>query len=116
MLYTAEDISLIEEADNFNELPKAIKSKKQLESLGNEIIPDHLKDFVAGDDLQHREFLKGPFWQKVPAFKEVTEETFLNVKFQNKHTIRSIDKFVELAEGLASEEFIKDVKRGLEQA
>jgi len=116
MLYTEDDISTIEKADNFNDLPEAIKEQKQLENLENQDIPVHLKDFVDSDELVHREFIKNKFWQKIPVFKDISEEEFLDVKFQNKNTIRSIDKLISAVKGIAKEEFIEDVRQGLEQA
>jgi lysine 2,3-aminomutase len=116
MLYTEEDILSIEGADHFHELPHAIKERKQLEQLEDQEIPVHLKDFVDNEELSHREFLNTEFWQRIPVWKDISEEEFLNVKFQNKHTIRSIDKLIKAVEGLASEDFIEDVRRGIEQA
>ena len=61
MHYTREDIFLIEEAENFNDLPKSISDNELLESLDNQDIPNHIKDFVGVDKLKHRAFLKGAF-------------------------------------------------------
>jgi lysine 2,3-aminomutase len=116
MHYTEEDISIIEEAENFNDLPKSISENELLESLGNQDIPKHIKDFVGVNELKHREFLEGSFWEKIPAFLGVSREEFLDVKFQNKHTVRKVSKLEELTKGLVESKFIDEVKKGMEKA
>ncbi|MDH5382600.1 MAG: KamA family radical SAM protein [Cyclobacteriaceae bacterium] len=116
MLYSKEDITSIEEAENFNELPTSITGIDSLESLINQDIPNHLKDFVDPDSLNHRKFVKTLFWQKIPAFKNVSEEEFLDIKFQNKQTVRKLEKLEELTKGIVQPEFIEEVKKGMEKA
>lgn len=116
MNYTEQDISTIEEAEKFNDLPKSISANEMLESLDNQVIPEHIKDFVGIDELEHRNFLKGAFWQKIPAFSEVTEEEFLDTKFQNKHTVRKVAKLEELVKGLVNDKFLEEVKAGMDRA
>jgi lysine 2,3-aminomutase len=116
MHYTEEDISIIEEVENFNDLPKSISENELLESLGNQDIPKHIKDFVGVNELKHREFLEGSFWEKIPAFLGVSREEFLDVKFQNKHTVRKVSKLEELTKGLVESKFIDEVKKGMEKA
>ncbi|MDW3195819.1 MAG: hypothetical protein R8G66_25825 [Cytophagales bacterium] len=105
MYYTKQDISTIEEAVNFNELPQSIRKNEVLESLDNQDIPEHHKDFVGLDDLKHRDFVSNRFWDKIPAFKGVSEEAFLDMKFQNKHTVRKMSKLEELTKGLVDTKF-----------
>ena len=116
MHYSEQDFSTIEEAEKFSDLPKAIRSNEQLESLDNQLIPDHIKDFVALEELKHRDFIEGKFWNRIPAFQDVSAEEFLNVKFQNKHTVRRIGQLEELLKGLVEEKFIHEVKSGMEKA
>ena len=116
MHYTEQDISIIEEAENFNDLPKSISENELLESLGNQDIPIHIKDFVNVEELKHRQFLKGAFWEIIPAFRGVSFEEFLDVKFQNKHTVRNVLKLEELTKGLVDTKFIDEVKKGMQRA
>jgi lysine 2,3-aminomutase len=116
MYYTEQDITIIEEAENFNDLPKSISENELLETLDNQDIPNHIKEFVGVDELKHREFIKGTFWKRIPAFCDVSTEEFLNVKFQNKHTVRKVSKLEELTKGLVDTKFIDQVKRGMEKA
>jgi len=116
MNYSNQDISLIEEAENFDSLPKSIRDNDLLESLENQDIPTHIKDFVGKEDLKHRKFIRGTFWEKIPAFKGVSTEEFLDIKFQNKHTVRKVEKLEELINGLVDKKFINEVKEGMQRA
>ena len=66
MIYSNKDIDSINDAEKFSDLPDKITDVKKLDNLQNIEIPDHLKDSVDADDLQHREFDDTPFWQKIP--------------------------------------------------
>ncbi|MCG8387228.1 MAG: hypothetical protein MJA30_16900, partial [Cytophagales bacterium] len=116
MYYSEQDISIIEEAENFNDLPKSISGNEVLESLENQSIPNHIKDFVGTEELKHREFLQGAFWKRIPAFHDVSVEEFLDIKFQNKHTVRKVSKLEELTKGLVDTKFIEEVKAGMQRA
>jgi lysine 2,3-aminomutase len=116
MKYTKKDLTDIEEAENFSELPKAIREIESLQSLENEDIPHHLKDFVGTDELKHREFKQGAFWEKIPAFRGVSAEEFRDVKFQNKHTVRKVSQLEELTKGLVDTKFLDEVKKGMQRA
>lgn len=116
MQYTEHDISVIEEAENFNDLPKKIRKNELLKSLENQSIPRHIKDFVGPEELKHRDFLQGAFWERIPAFHGVSSEEFQDIKFQNKHTVRKVEKLEELTKGLVETKFIDEVKSGMERA
>lgn len=113
MNYTEKEISTIKEAEIFDDFPDSIKRKKHLEVLDNQAIPSHTKEFIGNDRLQHRDFLDGSFWKKIPAFSEVEADEFLNIKFQNKHTVRKVAKLKELTKGLVDEKFIEEVENGM---
>src|SRR5580700_2885689 len=66
--------------------------------------------------LTHRELVRGPFWQKIPAYREVTEAQFLDHAWQAKNSITKIDKLIATIQGLASAEFIKDIELGMKSA
>ncbi len=116
MYYTERDISDIAEAENFDDLPKSISENELLESLENQHIPNHIKDFVGAEELKHREFLQGSFWEKIPVFRGVSPEEFMDIKFQNKNTVRKVSKLEELTKGLVDPKFIEEVKEGIKRA
>lgn len=116
MYYSEQDISIIEEAENFNDLPRLISGNEVLESLENQSIPNHIKDFVGTEELKHREFLQGAFWKRIPAFHDVSADEFLDIKFQNRHTVRKVSKLEELTKGLVDTKFIEEVKAGMQRA
>ncbi len=71
---------------------------------------------VDPSSLKHKDLLRGPFWQKIPAYKEVDEATFLDSNWQAKHTITNIPKLLKALEGLVSEGFIEDAAAGFKRA
>lgn len=73
------------------------------------ILPD-------GDELAHRQLRGGEFWRDMPVFKDVTEEEFLDYKWQMKNSLYGERRLLELMDGLAPQEFIDDAKRGFAQA
>ena len=66
--------------------------------------------------LAHRELKGGEFWRKIPAFADVSEAEFLDYKWQMKNSLYGEAKLMELMEGLAPDEFIKDARRGFSLA
>jgi lysine 2,3-aminomutase len=76
----------------------------------------HLKPQVDESTLSHRQLLGGEFWRRIPAYKDVTEEQFLDHNWQSKHTIIKPDKLLEALQGLVSPEFIADCRVGFERA
>lgn len=116
MNYSEKDISVIEEAKIFNDLPNSISEKSHLETLENVVIPDAIKDVVEYRQLEHRQFNDKEFWKHLPVFKKVSREEFSSFKFQNKFTVRSVERLEEYTRGIADPEFIEDVKRGISKA
>jgi len=66
--------------------------------------------------LVHRHLLDGPFWHAIPAYREVTEEQFLDHAWQAKHTITNVQKLLKALEGLVSPGFIADAEEGFRRA
>jgi lysine 2,3-aminomutase len=66
--------------------------------------------------LVHRQLVTGPFWQKIPAYRDVSEAQFLDHVWQAKNSIIKIDKLISTIQDLASPEFIKDIELGMKKA
>lgn len=66
--------------------------------------------------LEHKNLLDGDFWRRIPAYAQVDEATFLDHRWQMKHTITRPDKLLEALHGLVPESFIDDVAAGFSQA
>jgi lysine 2,3-aminomutase len=66
--------------------------------------------------LEHRNLLSGPFWQKIPAYRDVTEEQFLDHAWQAKHTITKVPKLLEALQELVSPAFIADAEEGFKRS
>lgn len=115
MLYTKQELRSIKKANDFSDLPNSI-TEEVFEELLNQRIPNHEKPFVEFDKLKHRVFDNSEFWRSIPAFKNVSREEFLDVKFQNRNTVRSLTKLEELLENVVNNSFIEDVKKGIGEA
>ena len=62
--------------------------------------------------LLHKSMPEAPDWRRIPAYADVTEEQFLDHKWQAKKSITRTDKLLETLRGLVSDEFIKDATEG----
>ena len=71
---------------------------------------------VGSGALRHRELLSGPFWQRIPAFRTLDEATFLDHRWQAKHSITRVDKLLATVEGLVPEAFYRDLEAGFARA
>ena len=116
MQYSKRDISDMEHAHVVSELPEKIINKETFENLQAVEIPEHLRDMIELTDIEHREFNNKMFWQKIPYFKDVTREEFMDVQFQNQNTATKVDHLDELLEDLVDPEFLEDVKKGMSEA
>jgi lysine 2,3-aminomutase len=79
-------------------------------------VPHALKPPVDPSTLRHLDLKRGRFWSHIPAYAEVDEATFLDHKWQSKHTITNVDKLLAAVHGLVSPEFIADARNGFERA
>jgi len=75
-----------------------------------------LKPAVDESSLVHKAMLRGPFWQKIPAYANVTEAEFLDHKWQAKHSITNVPKLLAALGSLVSPAFVEDATRGFEKA
>jgi lysine 2,3-aminomutase len=78
------------------------------------IIP--LKPKAESSALSHRNLRRGPFWQKIPAYANVSEGTFLDHAWQSKNSITRVEKLMATLRGIVSPAFIRDVKAGFRRA
>jgi lysine 2,3-aminomutase len=87
-----------------------------LKVLGNEEPVVAKKPPVDPATLKHKDLLRGPFWQKIPAYANVDEKTFLDHTWQAKQSITKISKLLETVQGLAPAGFIEDAEKGFKSA
>src|SRR4051812_35569849 len=66
--------------------------------------------------LSYRELLRGPFWQKIPSYREVSEEQFLDHSWQAKNSITKVSKLLEAVQGLVTPAFIEDAEAGFKRS
>jgi len=92
----------------------------QLKMLGREA-PDlapikHIKPAVDPSTLHHRQLLDGAFWQKIPAYRQVDEATFLDHQWQAKNTITNPQKLLSAVQDLVPASFYEDVSEGFKRS
>lgn len=76
----------------------------------------HLKPAVDPATLTWRQLRRDPFWQQIPAWKDVDEATFLDTAWQEKQAITSSRKLLDTVRELASPAFVADFEAGLHRA
>lgn len=76
----------------------------------------HLKPRVDEAGLVHTKFCEMPDFRRIPAYREVRDEQFLDYKWQSKHTITRPDKLLAALQGLVSDEFMADATAGFARA
>jgi lysine 2,3-aminomutase len=62
--------------------------------------------------LVYKTMQEAPDWRRIPAYVDVTEEQFLDHRWQAKKSITRPDKLLETLRGMVSEEFIRDATEG----
>ncbi len=71
---------------------------------------------VDPDTLVHRQLLGGDFWRRIPAYRDIDEATFLDHKWQSKHTIIKPDKLLDVVQELVTPGFISDARDGFHRS
>ncbi len=84
--------------------------------LVHDALPVAKKPPVDPSSLAHRALLGGPFWHKIPAYREVDEATFLDHAWQAKSSITRVAKLVEAIQDLVPPGFVEDLESGMKQA
>ena len=93
-----------------------MSDESPLLSLAQVRVPEALKEETPPEDIAHRAFDESAFWRRFKPYENVSRDDFLDVRFQNKHSVQNVNQLSDLLEGIADPKFIKDVKTGLEQA
>lgn len=87
-----------------------------LESVLDVVVPAALKPAAPAALLRHREFDDSEFWRHIPGYEAISKETFLDFKFQTKHSVTSVDQLEKVLGRLVSPAFIDDVRAGMARA
>ena len=74
------------------------------------------KPAVESSSLAHRQLREDEFWRRIPAWADIDEATFLDHRWQAKHSITRVDALVRVLAGLAPESFVADVRAGFRLA
>jgi lysine 2,3-aminomutase len=76
----------------------------------------HIKPAVAPETLRHRDLLDGPFWQRIPAYREIDEATFLDHNWQAKNSITNPQRLLAAVQDLVPQSFYDDVATGFSRS
>jgi len=76
----------------------------------------HLKPPVDPATLAHKQLRDGAFWQRIPAYHDVDEATFLDHMWQAKNTITNPQKLLAAVQHLVDASFHHDVAEGFRRA
>jgi heat-inducible transcriptional repressor len=83
----------------------------------------HLKPRVDEATLEHKRLLRGPFWQRIPAYRAVDETTFLDHSWQAKNSITNpakllatVQEFIATAQPVGSQQVTARYRLGVRAA
>lgn len=76
----------------------------------------HSKPPIDPASLLHKTMKEAPDWRRIPAYADVTEEQFLDHRWQAKKSITRPDKLLETLRSMVSDEFIRDATEGFAHA
>ncbi len=71
---------------------------------------------VEASALVHRDLRRGPWWQRIPAYRTIDQATFLDHSWQSKSSITKVSKLVEAIQDLVPTGFIEDLENGMKRA
>ena len=66
--------------------------------------------------LAHKDLRRGPWWQQIPAYKTVSEATFLDHAWQARNSITKVAKLVETIQDMVPQGFVLDLEGGMKLA
>lgn len=110
---TTSTLPMLDEARTVQDLPDAGNLPDEIAEVE---IPAALKEPVTRDDLDHRDLDDTDFWRRIPAFSHVNRDEFLDHRFQNRNSARSVSDLNDLLRGLAPDAFLADVEEGMRVA
>lgn len=76
----------------------------------------HLKPPVDPATLSYKDLLDGLFWQRIPAYRDIDEATFLDHLWQARNSITNPTKLLAALQDLVPQAFIDDVAEGFRRA
>lgn len=76
----------------------------------------HLKPAVEPASLVHKKLLDGLFWQRIPAYRDVTEEQFLDHQWQARNSITNPTKLLAALQAMVPGSFYDDVAEGFRRS
>jgi len=75
-----------------------------------------VKPAVDPATLVYKELRRDEFWRKIPAYAEVSTETFHDSLWQSKHSITKVEKLLTALQDLVAPAFLEDAANGFLRA
>ena len=91
-----------------------VQSTKKLHAAPPE--ERHTKPAVDPSELAFRDLREDEFWRAIPAFSEIDRETFLDYKWQMKHSVYGADQLIETVRDIAPDDWLEDAVEGFNRA
>jgi lysine 2,3-aminomutase len=70
----------------------------------------------AESSVAHRHLLEGDFWRRIPAYRETTQQSFLDHHWQSQNAVTKVEKLAATLGDLLPEPFYRDVQAGIARA
>lgn len=64
----------------------------------------------------HRDLITDEFWRRIPAYRDVDEATFLDHRWQSKHSVTRAEQLYSVLRECVSDAFYQAVEEGLKRA
>lgn len=68
------------------------------------------------DIPDHRDLLKGKWWQVIPAWRDVSKEDFYDYRWQVRNSVTKPERLSDILGKLVSDAFLEDMRDGFEKA
>lgn len=105
-----------ESGAQLRDLAPGLVGVEGLESVLDTVVPAALRPPAGDEALRHRVFDDSEFWRRIPGYAALGREQFLDFKFQNKHSVTSVEQLEKVLGDLVSPQFIADVREGIARA
>ena len=74
------------------------------------------KPAVEDDYFEYKNLREDDFWREIPAFADVDRDTFLDHKWQMKHSVYGSDQLIKTVQDIAPQEWLNDAIEGFSKA
>ncbi len=110
------DIPKMKPTVRIADLPRSIAARPRLRPLAEVRIPTPIKKPAPKKDMVHRDFNRDDFWRRIPAYRNLDYEQFIDWTFQTKQSVTSFEDLQNVIGDIVDPDFLDDVHQGLRVA